>query len=157
MKDIRTLNEVAEQFGINEADDIKEMGAKEFMTSIRDALAKGNMPRIANTSGAAIRGWTNSIGSTGFSVKDKGKDIDIHIVISGKKAGIKYKRIYDRDGSEYDEPANQDSLHPKIKQIINKLGIQVKNIRSSGHSGSFDDDVTYNIIAKRPKWLISKN
>jgi len=126
--------------------------AKAVMQLIKDSLAKARMPRISKYRGGEITGWTNSLGSTGFSVREEKPGLlDFHVVISGKKAGVRYRTEFDRHtGDEVSVPADPDKLLPKIKSVFKKLGLNVLKAAHTGHQLMWDDDIEYNVKVKVP-------
>jgi hypothetical protein len=130
-------------------------------TKVKEALEKAGFKRTSGYSGGEVRGWTNSLGSTGFSVRKDGNLVDWHVIISGK-SHLPYEnyseiRPGDDERVELHRPVNPQSLEPKIAAVFKKLGMKVKKVRYSGHQGMWDDDVTYNVSTERPDWLSDKN
>ena len=129
-------------------------------TKVKQALEKSGLGRTSSYDGGKITGWTNNLGSTGFSVrKDRDGKLDWHVVISGKKH-LPYEDYEERrDGDTYTlhRPVNPQSLEPKIKKVFQSLKLKVLKVRYSGHQAMWDDDVTYNITTERPTWLSDKN
>jgi hypothetical protein len=103
-------------------------------------------------------GWTNAYGLTGFSIKkEKDNKITINVVVSGKKAGIRYRSHEDEEGMKLHEPVNADALHEKIKNTLKKLGYEVEKVHTGSYQMHWDDDINYSVVAKRPEWLSDKN
>jgi hypothetical protein len=152
-----------------------ELTGKEAVSAIKFKLDEAGIGRnrMLLTSGAEIRGWTNASGSTGFSVKQATEwdqkaqrtiaipgQLDWHVVVSGKQAGIKYA-----DFTEYREHVGEMSMHEvsgstdpvqrKIKNVFESMGLKVHSTRMSGYQSHWDDDVDFNIITDRPAWLLN--
>lgn len=136
---------------------------KEAVKKLRTFLAIHNVSRTDSKylTGGEERGWTDAYGSTGFSIRklDNGK-LDWHVVVSGKKAGLKYYEFEEeRDGEYYSmhEPKNPKSLIPRVKKAFKEMGLDPEEVRYTGYQRHWDDDVSYNVVTERPKWLTDEN
>lgn len=128
--------------------------ALEFVTRVRDCLASAKMPRVSKFNGGELRGWTTAYGSTGFSIRrmEDGR-LDLHIVISGKTAGLQYREWteWGDDGSmSMHEPTNAESLHSSIRAALEAIGLTVHDVRYTGAQQHWDDDVDYNVTIDNP-------
>jgi len=138
--------------------------------TVMDALKSKGLYRVESSlRGGELTGWTNASGSTGQSVKvwtkyKKGEGthmpdfVDWHITLSGKTIGLSYDNRTEweegRGAMSMHVPIHPESVLPKINYVFEKiLGLKVKESRSSGWQEHWDDDVDFNIITKRPKWL----
>lgn len=150
---------------------------KAIATRVHDALVEAGLPRISHYTGGEIRGWTEAIGSTGFSLRVNGEhagnplvrggtrfvpssppQIDFHVVVSGKRAGLRYRtwtqrRPEEGDTIELHEPIDAERLAPKIRAVFEGLGFQVQSVRYSGAQMHWDDDVSYNVVTDWPTWI----
>lgn len=146
------------------------MNGKQFVQWVADELAKDGLVRTSTMGGGEITGWTNSVGSTGRSIRDLGKHswgerepgkVDLHIVLSGEACGLSYRsyKEYSEDSGVMNmhEPINQDRLCPKIKATLTRIGLKVHEVRASGHQCHWDDDVNFNAKIDRPSWLLDGN
>jgi len=147
----------------------------QFIEWIRDNLEHDGLVRTSSMSGGEMRGWTTSFGSTGYSIRkmygpyltgfdhakiNKG-DIDMHLDLSGKEIGLTYRKYTewedDRGEMTFHDPINPDKINPKIKKTLERLGLNAKEIRHTGSQTYWDDDVSYNVLMTRPKYLSDKN
>lgn len=123
---------------------------KAACTKIKDALATAGLGRTSAMGGAEIRGWTESLGSTGFSVrKERPAEGALvwHIVISGRPH-LRYNEQEEcRDGEVYDvhDPVCPERLCGQIRSVFESLGLSVLSVRYAGHQRHWDDDVEYEI------------
>lgn len=131
--------------------------------AVKAALAEAGFRRNSDLNGAQISGWIqpNHYGSTGYSIRprDDGR-LDWHVVISGKPH-LKYREWTehreDEDSIDLHEPINPDSLAPKIKAAVEKLGLKVHTVQHCGHQTHWDDDVDFEIVTDVPTWLDTKD
>jgi hypothetical protein len=146
---------------INEAS--RQLTGKEAVAKLKAALEKAGFGRTSSYRGAEITGWTNNLGSTGFSIrKDRdGKSINWNIVISGKKhlpyETYKEVRPGDDEVISLHRPLNPEKIKPDILKVFKKLKLKIKKFRYAGHQGMWDDDVEYEITTEWPDWLSEKN
>lgn len=128
----------------------------EAVQAIHAALTKAGFPRTSEMGGADHRGWTTSLGSTGYSVRqlDDGT-LDWHVVISGKPhlAYREFREIQSNQVQDLHEPLNPEKLFAPIKKVFESLGLSVKEVRNSGHQMKWDDDVEYSLATAHPDWL----
>ena len=144
--------------------DFRYAAGKEFMQTVKDALAEAGLPRISNYNGGELTGWTWHYGATGFSVSTTSRWHDempelpedslmFHVVISGKIAGLEYadrREVWGDDEYEGYEPLRPESLGDRIKAVFTELGLKVICVKHSGHSTGYDDDVYYNVFTECP-------
>lgn len=126
--------------------------ALQAVTDIHAALQAAGLERTSRYNGGEIVGWTESLGSTGFSVREMedGK-VSWHVVISGKPH-LSY-RTY-RDGEdELHEPVDPERLCPRIGAVLKSIGLDVDKVSYGGHQTMWDDDVEYDVVTARPAWL----
>jgi hypothetical protein len=146
-----------------------------IMERVRDALAAAGLPRTSRYAGGEITGWTTSMGSTGFSLQVDGiwhpstlrfvpsnpPRLRFHVVVSGKQAGLRYKRYTERvergrgrlDFIELHEPIEPERLIPKIRKVLEGLGFEVAQVTVAGAQTHWDDDVMYNVVTDWPEWV----
>lgn len=132
---------------------MNEAEAKQACENLKDGLEAAGLGRTSKLAGGEVRGWTNAIGSTGFSVrKTKWSDapcLDWHVVVSGKNAGIRFKEYSEfQDGEvvELHRPIDADKIHEAIANVFHGLGLTVREVRTTGWQCHWDDDIDYNII-----------
>jgi len=130
----------------------KAMEGKEVAKLVAQSLAKAGMPRLSKYSGGEITGWTRSIGSTGFSLRDAKGNIEFNVVISGKNAGVKYEET-----SKGHEPVDAKKLCPKITAVFKRLGFKVKSCKATSWQLVFDDDIGYTVVTDWPEWVLPTN
>lgn len=133
--------------------------AKAFCQLVHDRLGAAGLPRTSTLAGGSITGWTDAIGSTGFSVnrtdpREKGW-LRLHFVISGKVAGLRYRTWKEVDPSDDDviqlhEPVDPERLFPRIKDVLRGLGLVVHDVRFGGAQTHWDDDVEYDATISDP-------
>lgn len=143
-----------------------EYTAKTTCQTIADALASAGLPRTSTLSGGEVRGLTQSLGSTGFSVrKPTGEawdrlgadELDFHVVVSGKPAGVRYERTFDsHSGEELSEPRAADTARVAVKvaAVFEALGFTVVSSLCTGWQTAWDDDVDFNVIVKAGELLV---
>lgn len=144
--------------------------ARPLMAAIRSHLDSRGLTRDPENrlNGAECTGWTDAFGSTGFSVRGKstlmvGHDkyddniLVFHVVMSGNLVGIRYRRIPIDTGDETPdwghEPINEEAPCPRIKAAFEELGFEVLGVQHAGHQTLWDDDISYNVIVRRPSDL----
>lgn len=148
----------------------QSLTGKDAVLTLKEKLEKAGLGRLSTFGGGEIRGWTRAMGSTGFSVAparswkngvstDIPDEVDWHIVVSGKNAGLRYREYEEWHGERQGvmrmhDPIDPNSINPRIKKVFESLGMEVKEVKNTGHQLHWDDDVDYNIITKRPKWLL---
>ena len=121
--------------------------ARAYMLKVAATLNEAGMPRTSRLNGAELTGFTTSYGSTGFSLRDERDGrLAMHVVISGKAAGLHYRR---RDDGH--EPINPERLHPRIRAALGGLGVNTREIRFAGWQLEWDDDVEYEIVVDDPR------
>jgi hypothetical protein len=133
-----------------------------LMRHVREQLAQAGLPRGgregepgAEVSGLVPRG---AFGDTGFSVQELSqKELEFHIVISGKKAGVEYTEWSDWQAGvgamKAHEPVNQKVLHQQIRDCFRDMGFEVKKVKNDSFEKYDNDDVTYNVITDYPEIL----
>lgn len=138
---------------------------KELCAAVREALEAAGLGlgRHFGT-GAEITGLTKTYGSTGFSIRrcnpgseadrlTKGGAFELHLVLDGKAAGLRYREGTDVvdywDGEGY-HPVNPERLVGRIRPVLEGLGLEVFDITYSGHSTAFDYDVMYTVGVDLP-------
>lgn len=133
-----------------------------LMRHVRDSLAHAGMPRVgregepgAEVSGLVPRG---AFGDTGFSVQELSqKELEFHIVISGKQAGVDYTEWSDWQAGvgamKAHEPINQKSLHQRIRDCFRDMGFEVKKVKNDSFEKYDNDDLTFNVITDYPDLL----
>lgn len=131
--------------------------ALRIMKTVREALKAARLDRTQATTGAELRGWTDSLGSTGFSIRDGGDYWDMHVVVDGKAAGLRYDERfrYDAAGDLVDdyEPIEPEKLLPRVKKVIRSLGLRPSKARATGWSTSWDYDVGFNLHIPKTSWV----
>lgn len=129
--------------------------ALEATTEIHAELAAAGLSRNSPYGGGEIVGWTEALGSTGFSVREAGDGmLAWHVVISGR-THLEYEE-YENDGDDLHQPVNPELLCPLIRTVFEAKGLDVLSLRYSGHQTMWDDDVNYEIMTGRPDWLEPK-
>lgn len=122
------------------------------VTKVRDAMDAAGLGRTSRMNGGELTGWTRSLGSTGFSVRQKEDGtVSWHVVVSGKPH-LRY-RDYEWEGDSLHEPTDPDVLCPRIRRVFEGLGLAVASVRYAGHQTMWDDDVEYDVETARPGWL----
>ncbi|MBD3669852.1 MAG: hypothetical protein HUJ29_03690 [Gammaproteobacteria bacterium] len=133
-----------------------------LMRHVREQLATAGLPRSGgpNEPGAEISGLVprGAFGDTGFSVQELSqKELEFHIVISGKSAGIEYKEWSDWQAGvgamRAHEPVNQKSLQQPIRDAFRDMGFEVKKVKNDSFEKYDNDDLTYNVITDYPDIL----
>lgn len=143
-------------FAEGEAANLDAGSAMELIIAARQALDAAGLPRTSQMNGGEMRGLTanNHSGSIGFAVHDRGDHLELHLVISGKNAGLEYRTWYEQQGSDdlidLHEPTNPEKLHPQISKAIEGLGLKVRDVRNAGASLHWDDDVLYVVTTDPP-------
>ena len=138
---------------------IKKMSGKDYMRRVKEALAEAGLPRTSGFNGGELTGWTRIYGSTGFSIRLDDEDpnaVVFNVVISGKAAGLDYKKWNECEGDEVirlHKPIRPESLYPKIRRTFESLGVTVLGVAESGYQMHWDDDVEYSVTAVRPRDL----
>jgi hypothetical protein len=126
--------------------------------AVKGAMADRGLSRTSRLAGAEIAGWIapNRFGSTGLSIRRQPDgDIVWHVVLSGKPH-LKYRNYREVQGDEtieVHEPIDPQRLFPALRQVFEGLGIDVVGIELGGYQTHWDDDVSYNVVTKRPEWL----
>jgi hypothetical protein len=129
--------------------------ALDTVTTIHAALAAAGMPRTSRMNGGEIVGWTTSLGSTGFSVRENGDGLlHWHVVVSGKPL-LSYREYRDGD-DDLHEPIDPERLDAPIRAVFEAQGLEVRSVGCSGHQTMWDDDVDYTVVTTRPAWLEAK-
>lgn len=131
---------------------LSENKGKNLTGHIRDRLADAGLGRDSSYAGGENTGLTKSIGSTGFSVRDLGDELDFHVVISGKKAGVNFEEYTRRiNDEEYNlhRPTNANKLNGRIHKVFTDMGFDVKSVKNTSHQEMWDDDLGYNIITSK--------
>lgn len=129
----------------------------EAVTELHQKLAAAGMPRTSTLNGGALRGWTETYGSTGFSIRrEENGDLQWHLVVSGKP--LFAYREYEHHGIngetyDYHEPRNPESLLPRLRAVFEDMGLTVKSLACTGHQLMWDDDVEFSVVTKHPDWL----
>lgn len=128
----------------------------EAVTELHQKLAAAGMPRTSTLNGGALRGWTESYGSTGFSIRrEQNGDLQWHLVVSGKPL-FSYREYEHRSNGEtydYHEPRNPESLLPRLRDVFEDMGLTVKSLSFAGHQLMWDDDVEFSVVTNHPDWL----
>lgn len=137
----------------------------QLVTRVRDALAAAGMPRTSTMAGGALTGWTDTLGSTGFSVRMPSRQDDrgtpgtvvLHMVVSGKAAGLRYRQWTDRQDEdnemEMHEPIDAERLFGRIKAALQGIGLDVVSLHYTGAQMHWDDDVDYEAVVVAPEGL----
>ena len=129
-------------------------GGKDFSEWTQKVLSENGMPRTSSLAGGEVRGITTSYGSTGFSIRSEDETTaDVHVVISGKTAGIRYIETENEYGDfEEQKPNPQDCTRTaeKIKELFKSKGLEVEEVSCTGYQMQWDDDIDFNIKVK--KW-----
>lgn len=144
----------------------------QFVEWLRENLEHDKMVRTSGWAGGEMTGWTAASGSTGYSVcrrpfclttafkTHQEGDIDVHIVLSGKEVGLRYTEWTEWDEDEGEKtlhrPLNPDRVHPRIRKTLERMGLDVKEIASTGNQLYWDDDVSYDIRIQRPDYLLDR-
>jgi hypothetical protein len=143
--------------------------ALDMCQSAMDALDEAGLVRTSKLSGGELTGWTDAIGSTGFSClplraddtrrfvrAPAGAQLMWHVVISGKPH-LRYTEYEDPssrgDTIAMHSPDNPELLFPRISAVFAQLGFIVQETKYSGCQGHWDDDVEYNVFTDHPSWL----
>lgn len=145
---------------------LADNGGKNLALRLAAELHAAGLPRNSGYNGGEITGWTKSQGSTGFSIgpaygmnADRSKVIErdglqsVHMVISGEAAGLRYSNREEinsvGDTIELHEPNDPASVRDKIERVLSdKLGMEVVEVRQTGHQMHWDDDVDYTATVK---------
>ena len=143
--------------------------ALDVCQSIMDALKEAGLARTSTMSGGELAGWTDAIGSSGFSClalstpdirrfvqAPANAQLMWHVVISGKPhlRYTEYQDITDRgDTISMHSPDAPELLFPRISAVFLRLGFVVQETTYSGCQGHWDDDVEYNVFTSHPSWL----
>ena len=128
----------------------------EAVTELYQKLAAAGMPRTSALNGGALRGWTESFGSTGFSIRrEQNGELQWHLVVSGKPLFPYREYEQQTNGKTYDfhEPRNPESLLPRLREVFKGMGLTVKSLSCAGHQLMWDDDVEFNVVTNHPEWL----
>lgn len=134
-----------------------ERSGKDLALLVKTKLIEFSLPRVSNYPGGEIIGWTDNDKDKGFSLTSVDPDfVNVRIVLSGQKAGINYTNITS-DNQIGHEPIDAEKIYPIIKTVFEDIGLEVEKIQQSGYSVFLDDDISYNILVKRPKWLTDDN
>lgn len=136
----------------------------EAVKRVRDSLGAAGLPRTSTLSGGEITGWTSEFGATGFSIRKNGSGVTWHMVVSGKPR-LEYREFAEGRGGlevELHEPINPDKLLEPIRkifesQIFRGKNVTIHDVRCTGHSTLFDDDVHYEVTTDMPDWLSTSN
>lgn len=133
-----------------------------LMRHIREQLALAGLSRGGRETepGAEVSGLVprGAFGDTGFSVQELSqKELEFHIVISGKQAGIEYSEWSDWQAGvgamKAHQPTNQKILHQPIRDAFREMGFEVKKVKNDSFEKYDNDDVTYNVITDYPEIL----
>lgn len=138
---------------------MNQISGIEAVERIRDDLEASGLPRNSRLSGGEITGWTTYLGHTGFSIRKNESDITWHLVVSGKPH-LEYREYtHHQDDEEIDlhEPINPERLNQRIAKVFKRLNLSIHDVRCTGHSTLWDDDVHYEVTTDLPDWLSTKN
>jgi hypothetical protein len=125
-------------------------------TKVRDALAAAGVPRTSRHAGGEVRGLIdpNHHGSVGFAVREYPDRLEFHVVVSGKPAGMRYRRWSESqdngDSIDLHEPTNPMTAEPKIRAAFAAAGLNVREVRHTGHQMHWDDDVDFEVVTAKP-------
>lgn len=140
-----------------------------LMQRVKDQLALDGMPRTSRMAGGGLEGWTTAYGSTGFSIAPTDAKWDgpghagrlrMHVVISGKVAGLRYRTWTEHRGSngemDFSEPleAGANAKARVVADSVRRLGIVVHAAKYSGAQTHWDDDVEYTLYVDPPPGLV---
>lgn len=128
--------------------------------TLKADLAAAGLPRTSNLTGGEMTGWTETQGSTGFSVGPGPEPgtYRVHMVVSGEAAGVQYEEWTeyrdDGDAIELHRPVNVDKLLPRIRQVLAARGLDVTDVKNSGYQMHWDDDLNFTAtVREKPKGL----
>ena len=128
----------------------------EAVTKLHQKLAAAGMPRTSTLNGGALRGWTESYGSTGFSIRrEQNGYLQGHLVVSGKPlfSYREYEHRANGEAYDYHEPRNPESLLPRLRNVFEDMGLTVNSLSCVGHQLMWDDDVEFSAVTNHPDWL----
>lgn len=128
----------------------------ELVLAAKTALEERGLVRTSKMTGGEISGLVRRShrGSHGFAVWDEGDTLEFHMVVGGRSAGLHYHEYVeyrgDGDTIELAEPENPEIAFGAIRQAFESIGLTVQDVRCSGWSLHWDDDVTYTVICAHP-------
>lgn len=126
------------------------------VTELHQKLAAAGMPRTSELNGGALKGWTESYGSTGFSIRrEESGDLQWHLVVSGKPLFRyrEYEHWSNGESYDYHEPLNPETVLPRLRAVFEGMGLMVKSLSYTGHQLMWDDDVEFSVVTDHPQWL----
>ncbi len=127
---------------------------------VAEQLEQAGLPRHGENKERLYTGLVNpeAFGDTGFSVKEiSPRELEFHIVISGKSAGVEYNEWTDWQAGygtmHAYEPLNQKTLHGPIREAFREMGFEVKRVKNDSYEKYGNDDVTYIVVTDYPEIL----
>lgn len=149
------IAEISELYGEKEMPSLNSDNGKDFCFWMKEQLNTVGYPRVSYMDGGEITGKTQSIGSTGFSIRelDDG-NLRLHFVISGKKARVPYNRFkeVDRDGEVLDMHKPTKDISPEIERAL--MGTELGNYivedscEQTGYQMHWDDDIEFELTIR---------